>query len=218
MRQLPTKYLQEIFKSTQLVGVVLGLGSVVFLGGVCTKIPQANINSTISNTVSSTNIGSDVNVQTNSVGNGNLGTNTSIANANSNTNPNSHENINASPLDTSDWLTYTNEEYGFRVKYPKDWVVFNKIDHENLQLVLDPTEPGLRFTSEENNPAPETSFRDISIGVRELKNFNEAEVVSTEIDQNLVYKGEKYVIIIGATWPGDYELKVLDAMFNSITF
>lgn len=86
--------------------MVLGVGSLVFLGGVCTKIPQANTKSA----ASSTNTGSDVNVQTNSV-----------VEINSNTNANSHENTNASVLDTSDWLTYTNEEYGFSFRYPGDW-------------------------------------------------------------------------------------------------
>ncbi len=31
-------------------------------------------------------------------------------------------------IDTSDWLTYTNEEYGFKVQYPKHWTVHEIID------------------------------------------------------------------------------------------
>lgn len=30
---------------------------------------------------------------------------------------------NTSPVDTSDWKIYRNEEYGFEVKYPKEWIV-----------------------------------------------------------------------------------------------
>jgi len=29
----------------------------------------------------------------------------------------------SSEIDTADWLTYRNEEYGFEVKYPKDWII-----------------------------------------------------------------------------------------------
>jgi len=28
-------------------------------------------------------------------------------------------------IDTSDWLTYRNEVYGWEIKYPKDWYTFN---------------------------------------------------------------------------------------------
>lgn len=38
-------------------------------------------------------------------------------------------------VDTSDWKTYRNEEYGFEVKYPKDWMVEEVIGHENGVIV-----------------------------------------------------------------------------------
>lgn len=57
-------------------------------------------------------------------------------NANLNSNTNANENTNAvgtalelseditdTEIDTSDWETYTNEEYGFSFKYPSEWEV-----------------------------------------------------------------------------------------------
>jgi hypothetical protein len=32
-------------------------------------------------------------------------------------------------VDTSDWLTYRNEQYGFEFKYPKEWKLFTKINN-----------------------------------------------------------------------------------------
>lgn len=52
---------------------------------------------------------------TNSV---NENTNTVVANSNENTNT---EQV--SEVDTSDWLTYTNEKYGFSFKYPSNWIL-----------------------------------------------------------------------------------------------
>lgn len=34
------------------------------------------------------------------------------------------------PTDTSDWKTYRNEEYGFEVKYPRDWEIFEMLDKQ----------------------------------------------------------------------------------------
>lgn len=35
-------------------------------------------------------------------------------------------------VDTSDWKTYKNEEYGFEMKYPKDWIQKTRIDKNSL--------------------------------------------------------------------------------------
>lgn len=62
------------------------VGSVVFLGAVCTQ-------------------------------NGN--TNTGVVNMG---NENSNTSVDSS-VDTANWLTYTNEEYGFKMEYPDNWTV-----------------------------------------------------------------------------------------------
>ncbi|MFA5135398.1 MAG: hypothetical protein WC505_06470 [Patescibacteria group bacterium] len=48
--------------------------------------------------------------------------NMNATNVNTATNDNENTNVNAltSDIDTSDWLTYENEEYGYSVKYPSD--------------------------------------------------------------------------------------------------
>ena len=53
-------------------------------------------------------------------------TNAVVTNSNENANEVVNENTNAdqgSEVDTSDWLTYTSEEYGFSFKYPSDWSI-----------------------------------------------------------------------------------------------
>jgi hypothetical protein len=57
-----------------------------------------------------------------------------------------NENTNSdqgSEVDTSDWLTYINEEYGFSFKYPEEWTVSDQttqskswiIDGANLHII-----------------------------------------------------------------------------------
>jgi len=62
-------------------------------------------------------------------------------NINENQNNNENSNINENGLsngeiDTSNWLTYENEEYGYSIKYPNDW---------NIREIPD-TKTGARFT------------------------------------------------------------------------
>lgn len=43
-------------------------------------------------------------------------------------NQNNSNNSSSNDMDTSSWKTYTNEEYGFSVKYPEGWTLNNKTE------------------------------------------------------------------------------------------
>ncbi|MBI2415467.1 MAG: hypothetical protein HYV33_02255 [Candidatus Kerfeldbacteria bacterium] len=89
--------------------------SLVLVTG-CTTVPAA----TNTNVVSNTNIDT-TNQKTNAV----------VANENTNiTNTNSE-------VDTSDWLTYTNEVLPLSFKYPKDWKLERTQDRDDFTEVLD---------------------------------------------------------------------------------
>lgn len=89
---------------------VLVVGSITLLGAACWNGVGTNTNVGNGNT--------SVNEHVNTVaGNVNEGVNTNVS-ANTNTNTNS-----TGELDTSDWLTYTNEEYGLTFQYPINWYV-----------------------------------------------------------------------------------------------
>ena len=66
--------------------------------------------------------------------------------------PNSRNNTSPSPepvatstseVDTSDWLTYENKEYGFGFRYPKDWKV-KKLEDKLIGLVSPELEEQLK--------------------------------------------------------------------------
>lgn len=40
-------------------------------------------------------------------------------------------------LDTSNWLTYTNEEYGFEIKHPNNYQIYNDYENENKIFIGD---------------------------------------------------------------------------------
>ncbi len=63
----------------------------------------------------------------------------SVANQNTNQPVNENQNINATTteeIDTSDWLTYKNKEYGYELKYPKDWKIQDEVKN-NVILFKD---------------------------------------------------------------------------------
>ncbi len=95
-------------------------------------------------------------------------TNTTI-NTNASVNANANENTNtevSSDVDTSDWLTYTNDEYGFSFKYPssisndKSYILtsnFNTTDTYTLaQLSQQTIYPGQVFSVNVTSNAVDT--------------------------------------------------------------
>lgn len=66
-----------------------------------------------------------INYNTNGVANSNalVTTNENVNTANINAVENGNENVNTaiSDIDTSNWLTYENEEYGFSIRYPNNF-------------------------------------------------------------------------------------------------
>ena len=83
-------------------------------------------------TATNTNVVNNTNTTVNT-NTANDNTNIVVTNSNENTNEVVNENTNSdqgSEVDTSDWLTYTNDEYGFSFKYPKDWQISKDIFEE----------------------------------------------------------------------------------------
>lgn len=110
-------------QSAALVAKVLLVGSsTALLGAACWEGVQTNTNvaSLNGNVNTGTNENTNPTIQNSNAvkSNSNVSTNT-----NSVSNTNSEVNTNISSVDTSDWLTYTNQEYGFSLRYPGDWVV-----------------------------------------------------------------------------------------------
>ena len=154
----------------------------------------------------------------------NQNTNTAVvANTNEtvvNNNTNSNENTNTeqeSEVDTSDpalsevegWLTYTNEEYGFSVEYPSDWIYFNKINDEGSAIYDDAVMDFVRFTDEKNKQSA-NSFVDISLTV--------SESIGDVYDLRYIEHEGRYYIFNPGTWATKESLNILDQMIESIKF
>ena len=116
-------------------------------------------------------------------------------------------------IDTSDWLTYENEEYGYTVKYPVNWVVFNEIDpNQNQVLVLNDEDLSwIRFTHNRNLGAV-GSFVDVNLIV--LENIDDIDSESVKVIEH----GSYYYLFSDSDWSDSKSLNVLNGMFNSIEF
>ena len=91
------------------------------------------------NTVENTNAAADVNIK--STGNSNV----EVETGHNDTNVNSKSAVNVNlEEDTSNWLTYINQDYGYSIKYPSDWIVqperatsgFYRVADDVPQLIL----------------------------------------------------------------------------------
>lgn len=131
---------------TQGVGlvakVVLVGSSVALLGAACWKgVGDVSVNENTNTVAGNGNAVANENVNTVEVNANTINTNTNEdtnvgvnANVGANTNTNTDS---TGEVDTSDWLTYTNEEYGFSFRYPEDWAV--TVNDANVVTVLEPT-------------------------------------------------------------------------------
>ncbi|MBI2097688.1 MAG: hypothetical protein HYT46_02025 [Candidatus Vogelbacteria bacterium] len=94
--------------------------------------------------------------------------------------------INGSEIDTSNWKTYRNDEYGFEVKYPEEWCVgrINQTPSQNCEgyVSVDSIPPG-RYSVESYNPvviggraAGETGWTDPGAYMAKLIIFSDPSI------------------------------------------
>lgn len=154
-----------------------------------------------------------------------INTNTANDNANvevvTNTNATvSNENTNAeqgSEVDTTNWLTYTNDEYGFSFRYPKEWEikdysktsVFINVPNQVLRLQFnsDQTEYHMvlykdnvqNIIDEIKNDDPSASFvkaeNDISINSNSYKYVSVLAAIGSLVDYYIQSYGTEYTIV-----------------------
>ncbi|MBI2415965.1 MAG: hypothetical protein HYV33_04900 [Candidatus Kerfeldbacteria bacterium] len=122
-----------------------------------------------------------------------------------------------SPEGEADWLTYTNEEYGFSFKYPEEWEIN---DYSSTNLFVDIPDQALRlqFNSDESeyhmvlyknnveniteeikNSDPSASFlkaeKDIIINANNYKYLSVLSAIGSLVDYYIQSYGSEYTIV-----------------------
>jgi len=113
MEEETTKSMSKITAWIVLIIIVL----ILLIGGYFLFFQEEETN---------TNIATNENV--NAISNTNTTSNT-----NSTTNTDTVVNMNTE-IDTSDWLTYENEEYEFSIIFPNNWIALSEIDGSSISL------------------------------------------------------------------------------------
>ena len=149
-----------------------------------------NINQTM---IEDENVNTDQEIDTNENVNQETEINENInetADQNINVNINEAEDLSdevSIEVDTSDWLTYENEVYGFSLRYPEDWLVMSEYDYENKKPILD--DNATRFIVEHKDIAwkkqSAPNLVGIGVNITNIKErMEEFESVSDSIEQD----------------------------------
>ncbi|MDX9893790.1 MAG: hypothetical protein RB292_05305 [Patescibacteria group bacterium] len=120
-------------------------------------------------------------------------------------------------IDTSDWLTYRNEEYGFEFKYPGEWGLHNGwvIDDNTIFI------GGVQI--------PIKNHFDTGISIFELKNFdfsgcNEifyrdkaciVEMIEEDYSKTIIFRKDSHILKINVYY-GKFDSAELRTMFDNI--
>ncbi|MFA5318041.1 MAG: hypothetical protein WC323_01000 [Patescibacteria group bacterium] len=102
-----------------------------------------------------------------------------------------------SEIGTSDWLTYRNEEYGFEVRYPKEWYLYNCSKEYNSLYVF--------MSDEKNNAGCNTNRGRINI----MNTKNDYTKSTVYLNKNSKYEVKDVVI-------GNLKLKQVDGSFEIV--
>ena len=130
-----------------------------------------------------------------------------------NTNQNQNINANAESIDTSNWKIYKHEEYGFRFKHPKDWVIeesSKKIDFYNKEWALERDDFRKKLMSPEVSVSYYLNTNDVTALIKKIFNLEKYptinEALKNEIDisdyRDEIINGKKIsYILAGAELP-----------------
>jgi len=162
--------------------VLITSSLLLLIGAGCTQSTTAT-NETV-NTNNDTTTESNANTE---LGNDTVNTDTVVDRANTNETiavDNTNVNTNTESdqaVDTSDWLTYTNEEHGFSVSYPESWSIMSEYDAETQEIILNDESSAfwLTVTSQLNK------HQDFTPGISiQFKTDEEVEVQINEYNDN----------------------------------
>jgi hypothetical protein len=83
-------------------------------------------------------------------------------------------------IDTNDWLTYRNEEYGFEFKYPKEWKIRDGSNYHE-DGIIDLLSPALQESL--NKQMVDAPSSDITLLIRSVGSFEELDTHIKDAEQ-----------------------------------